>query len=85
MFVQIDRRALILKNGGQKSFSYGTKASMSFIPIKRMSLWFPIMKRKKNIMGIHVYPIFRLTLFLRKVVEGEAFLMKPMHQCHLSQ
>ena len=35
------------KNDGQKSFSYESKESMSFIPTRRMSLWCPIMKRKE--------------------------------------
>ena len=38
MFVLIDGRTLILKNGGKKSFSCETKALMSFIPMRRMSL-----------------------------------------------
>ena len=35
LFVLIDRHSLILKNGGEKSFSYETKALMSFIPMRR--------------------------------------------------
>ena len=34
------------KNGGNKRFLNQTKASMSFIPTRRMSLWWPNMKGK---------------------------------------
>ena len=44
------------KNGRKTSFSFETKASKSFISTRRMWLWCPIMKRKKIIMWIHVYP-----------------------------
>ena len=55
VFVQIERQTLILKNGWKKSFSYKTKALVSFIQMRRMSLWFLIMKRKEIITWIHVY------------------------------
>ena len=32
------------KNGNKRSFSYDTKASISLIPLRRTSLWCPIMK-----------------------------------------
>ena len=44
------------KIGNKRSFSYETKASISLIPMRRMCLWCPIMKRKEIIMWIHVYP-----------------------------
>ena len=47
---------LIVKNGGKRSFSCETKPSMSFTPMRGMSLWCPIMKGKKIIMWIHVCP-----------------------------
>ena len=50
MFILIDRRTLILKSGGKRSFSYETKASMTFILMSGMSLWLPILKRNKIIM-----------------------------------
>ena len=56
MFVLINRITLILKNDGKKSFSNATKASMSFIPKKKMCLWCPIIKGKVIIMCIYVYP-----------------------------
>ena len=40
----------------KRSFSYETKASISLIPMRRMCLWCPIMKRKEIIMWIEVYP-----------------------------
>ena len=61
VFVAIDKWTLILKSGGKKSVSYETKASMSFIPISRMSLWCPVMKRKEIIMWISVSPTWRMT------------------------
>ena len=36
--------------GNTRSFYYGTKASISFIPTRRMCLWCPIMKRKEIIL-----------------------------------
>ena len=56
VFVLIDRWNLILKNGGRKSFLSETKALITFIPIKRMRLWFLIMERKEIIMQIRIYP-----------------------------
>ena len=47
IFVPIGKQTLIPKNYGIKSFSYETKASMSFISIRRMSSWCPILKRKE--------------------------------------
>ena len=38
VFVLIDRWTLTLKNGGKKNFTYETKALMSFIAMRRMSL-----------------------------------------------
>ena len=56
MFIQIDQRTLILKNGGNKGFSYETKASMSFVLMMRISLWSLIMKRKGIIILICTCP-----------------------------
>ena len=44
------------KNGRKWSFSDETKASISFIPIRRMCLWCPIMKTKEIIFWIRVCP-----------------------------
>ena len=35
------------ENGGNRSFSYETKASISLIPMSRMRLRCPIMKKKR--------------------------------------
>ena len=53
VFSLIDKWTSTLKNGGKRSFFYETKESMSLIPISRMSLWCPIMKKKKIIMWIY--------------------------------
>ena len=37
------------KNVIKRSFSYETKAPISFIPMRRMCLWHPIMKTKEII------------------------------------
>ena len=67
------------KNVRKKSFSYETKALIPFITMRKTCLWCSIMIWKEIIMWIHVYPNWKWTLFL-KMVEREAFLMKPMHQ-----
>ena len=41
---------------GKRSFSFETKASIPFIPMKRMCLSYPIIKRNKIVMWIHVCP-----------------------------
>ena len=48
IFVLIDRQTLILKYGWNKSFLNETKASMTFILMREMSLWCPIMKEKRD-------------------------------------
>ena len=70
------------KIGNKRSFSYEAKASVSLIPMRRMCLWCPIMKKKKVIiMWIHVCPNEIRTSILKLVIR-EAFLMKPKHQYH---
>ena len=64
------------KNHWKRCFAIKTKASKSFIPMKRICLWCLIIKRKEIILWIHVYPIEKWTLFL-KMVEKDVFLMKP--------
>ena len=46
MFVLIDKQNLTLKTDGKRSFSFETKTSMSFIPMSKMSLWHPVMKKE---------------------------------------
>ena len=48
------------KIGNKRSFSCETKASISFLPSRRMCLWFPIMKGKEIIMWIYVYPNWKM-------------------------
>ena len=48
------------KNGRKRSFSYETKASISFIPTRRMNLWCPIIERKEIITWIQVYPNWKM-------------------------
>ena len=63
------------KNGWMKSFSYETKASMSFISMRRMSLWCPILKRKEITMWILLCVIWRTkTLILKKMIEKKIFI-----------
>ena len=43
------------KNGRKRSSSYETKALISFIPLRRMGLWFQIMKTMEIITWIRVH------------------------------
>ena len=54
------------KNDNKRSFSNETKASISFIPWRRMCLWWPIMKRKEIVMWIHVYPNWNMNFNSKK-------------------
>ena len=64
----------------EKKFSYETYATMSFILMKKIRLWCPIMKRKEIIMCIHVYPNSQMDIISKKMVEGKAILMKQKNQ-----
>ena len=44
------------KNGRNRSFSYESKASISVTPMRKMCLWYPIMKIKEIIIWIRVCP-----------------------------
>ena len=66
IFILTDKRTMILKNIGKKSFLDETKVSMSFIPIRGMSLWCPIMKRKEIIMWIHICPNWEINFNTKK-------------------
>ena len=74
MFVPIGKQNLILKNGGRRSFFYETKASMSFIPMSRMSLWCLIMKGKKIIMWIIVCSDWQMNFEFKRWQEEKLFL-----------
>ena len=54
------------KDGGKKSFLNEAKASMSFIPLKKMSWWCPIMKEKRGLLCESMFiPIDKETLILK--------------------
>ena len=72
------------KNGRKWSFSYETKASISFIPMRRMCSWCPIMKRMRLLCGSIFIPI-EIWSSILKMVKREDFLMKQKHQYLLSQ
>ena len=74
MFVQIDKGTLIQTKDRKRSFSYETKSSMSFISIRRTSLWCPIMKRKEIIMWIHVCPNWQRNFDSKKWLKEKLFL-----------
>ena len=57
---------------GIRSFSYETKASILFIPMRRMCLWRRIMKWNEITMWIHVYPN-RKTYFNSKIANKSSF------------
>ena len=67
------------KFGRKRSFSFETKASISFIPIKRICFWCPIMKKKRLLHKSLFIPIDRRTLIL-EMVRSKVFLMKLRHQ-----
>ena len=73
VFIQIDKWTLIVKNDGNRSFSYETKASMSFIPMRRMSLWCSIMKRKEIAMWIHAYLTLRMNINYKESCGRKSF------------
>ena len=56
VFVLIYRWTLILKNSGKKSILNETKASMTFILMRKMGLWCPFIKGKEIIMWTRVCP-----------------------------
>ena len=81
LFVQFKKWILILKMVERKSFSYETKASVPFIPMKKLCLWCPIMKKKTLLCESVFLLIGKRTLILKMVVR-KAFLTKPKDQGH---
>ena len=73
------------KIGNKRSFFYETKAPISFILIRRMSWWCPIMKRKEIIMWIYVCHNWKKNFNSKKWWKEKLFLWNQKHQCHLSQ
>ena len=74
MINSIYKQILILKIGGKRSFSYKVEKSMSFIPIRRMSLCFKIMKRKEIITWIHDQLNWQMNFDSKKWWEEKLFL-----------
>ena len=72
------------KNGYKRSFSYESKASISFIPLKRLCWWCIITKTKDIIVWIQVYRNWKMK-FNSKNSRRRGCFMKPKHQYHLSQ
>ena len=60
------------KIGNKRSFSYETKASISLIPMRRTSLWCPIMKWNEITIWIYVYPNWK-TYFNSKIGNKRSF------------
>ena len=73
------------KTGGNKSFCYETKVSVSSIHMRRMCLWCLIINNKVIITCILICPNWWMNFDSRKMMERKGFLIKPKHQCHLSQ
>ena len=73
LFVPIDKRTLILKNGWKRTSSYETKASMSFILMSRMCFWKLIMRRKEIIMWIRICPNWQMNFNFKKWWEEKLF------------
>ena len=69
-FIPIEKRSWIPKNGGNKSFSYETKASMPFIPTSRTSLWWPSWKEKRLLCKSEFVPIEKRSLILKNRGKG---------------
>ena len=78
VYVLVDKWTLTLKNGGTRSFSYETKASTSFVPMRRMCLWSPIMKRKEITMWTLFIPIDKWTLTLKNNERSFSYLTKTL-------
>ena len=70
MFVLIDKWTLTLKNNEKRSFSSESKASISFIPMRRMSLSCLIMKRKEITRWIPICPNWQMNFNSRNVGKG---------------
>ena len=60
------------KKGNKRSFSYDTKASISLILMRRMSLWRPTMKWNLITIWIYVYPNWK-TYFNSKIGNKTSF------------
>ena len=74
IFVPINKWTLTLKNNEKRSFCYETKASMSFIPMREMSLCCTMMKGKEITMWICVYPDWQMNFNSKKWWKEKLFL-----------
>ena len=72
------------KNCRKRCFSYETKASISFIPMRWLHLWCLIMKGKEINLWIRVYRNQPMNINSKNGGK-RFFLMKPKHLYHLSQ
>ena len=72
------------KNGNKRSSSCETKASISLIPMRSTCLWCQSWKERRLLYEFVFIQIERWTS-IPKMIIGEAFLIKPKHQYHLSQ
>ena len=72
------------KNDRKRNFCIETKASITFIPMKRMCLLHLIMKGRRLLCEFMFVQIDIRILILEKV-ERDVFLMKPKPEYHLSQ
>ena len=72
------------ENYKKRCFSFETKALISFIPMRRICLWCPILKKMRLLCEFMFIPTESRTSILR-MVESEVFLIKPMHENRLSQ
>ena len=78
IFIPIERWTLILKKVETKVFLVKPIIN-SFIPMSRMNLWCPIIKRKEIIMWIHVYPNWKIN-FNSKKRRNKSFSYEINHQ-----
>ena len=74
MFATIGEWTLILKNGGEKKLFPWTEALMSFIPMRKISLWCPILKRKNIYMWICACLNWHMNFNSKKWLKEKLFL-----------
>ena len=75
---------LTLKNDGKRSFSYETKASMSIIPMSRMSYWYQSWKERRLLCESEFVLIEKRSL-IPKNRGKKSFSYETKDQCHLPQ
>ena len=75
---------MILKNGDKWNFSYETKALFRLSQWREWVYGVKSWEKRRLLWESAFIWIARQTL-IHKMVEREAFLMNPKHQCHLSK